>query len=121
MPDPRQQLGDWGEKRAANYLQAHGYEIIERNWRCGAGEIDLVAREGEWLAFVEVRTRRGRGFGLPEESITSGKRARLIELAQTYIQAHPELDCDWRIDVVAVELRHMSRPRIHLIRNAVTG
>ena len=107
--------------RAAEYLRGLGYELVEQNWRCAAGELDLIAWEGGCLAFVEVRTRRGRRYGLPEESITSAKQAKLIELGQTYLQEHPELDCDWRIDVVAVELRDNGPPRINLIRNAVTS
>jgi putative endonuclease len=121
MADPRRQLGDWGEERAAEFLRAQGYEIVERNWRCAAGELDLIAREGECLAFIEVRTRRGRSYGAPEESVTPAKQAKLIELAQTYMQEHPALECDWRIDVVAVELRRGALPRINLIRNAVMG
>ena len=121
MSDPRRQLGKWGEERAAEFLQTTGYEIAERNWRCAAGELDLIAWDGECLAFIEVRTRRGRGHGTPEESVTPAKRAKLIELAQTYLLEHPELEADWRIDVVAVEVRSTSPPRINLIRNAVTG
>ena len=121
MADQRRQLGNWGEERAAGFLQAQGYRIIERNWRCSLGELDLIAWEGECLAFIEVRTRRGRAYGTPEESITTRKRAKLIALSQTYMQEHPHLRCNWRIDVVAVELRRASLPRINLIRNAVTG
>ena len=121
MADPRRQLGDWGEERAAEFLQAQGYRIVERNWRCSLGELDLIAWEGECLAFIEVRTRRGRAYGAPEESITSVKRAKLIALSQTYMQRHPHLQCNWRIDVVAVELGRTSMPRINLIRNAVMG
>jgi putative endonuclease len=116
--DPRRQLGNWGEEQAARYLRAQGYEIIERNWRCAAGELDLIAWEREHLVFVEVRTRRGRTYGTPEESVTPTKQAKLIELAQTYMQKHPELECAWRIDVVAVELKG-GRPRIDVIRHAV--
>jgi putative endonuclease len=120
MSDPRRQLGNWGEEQAARYLRTQGYEIVERNWRCAAGELDLIAREGEQLVFVEVRTRRGRTHGTPEESVTPAKQAKLVELAQTYMQEHPELDCAWRIDVVAVELRG-SQQRMNLIRHAVMG
>jgi len=120
MSDPRRQLGTWGEEQAARYLRTQGYEIVERNWRCAAGELDLIAWEKEQLVFVEVRTRRGRTYGTPEESVTQAKQAKLIELAQTYIQEHAELECAWRIDVVAVELR-LGQPRINLIRHAVMG
>jgi len=121
MSGPRRQLGNWGEERAAEFLRTQGYEIVERNWHCAAGELDLIAWEGECLAFIEVRTRRGRSYGAPEESVTLAKQAKLIELAQIYMQEHPELECDWRIDVVAVELQRASLPRINLIRNAVMG
>ncbi len=67
---PRQRLGRWGEGVAATHLEAHGYTILARNWRCAAGEIDLVARDGETLVFVEVKTRRGRAYGAPEEALT---------------------------------------------------
>ncbi|MEA3346025.1 MAG: YraN family protein [Chloroflexota bacterium] len=121
MPDPRRQLGNWGEERVAEFLRRQGYVIIERNWRCAAGELDIIAWEGEWLAFIEVRTRRGRSYGTPEESITPAKQAKLIELARLYMQEHPKLECDWRIDVVAVELQRGSLPRVNLIRSAVMG
>ena len=86
-----------------------------------AGELDLIAWEGECLAFIEVRTRWGRTYGTPEESVTPAKQAKLVALAYLYLQGHPELQCDWRIDVVAVELRHGLPPRINLIRSAVMG
>jgi len=121
MTDPRRKLGDWGERRAAEFLQGQGYRIIERNWRCAAGEVDVIAWDGTCLAFIEVRTRRNRRYGTPEESVTLAKQVKLIALAQTYLQRHPELECEWRIDVVAVELRSPLPPRIHLIRNAVMG
>jgi hypothetical protein len=66
----KRQLGRRGEDLATAYLRQQGYVILARNWRCPVGEIDIVAREGEILAFVEVRTRRGDRFGTPEESIT---------------------------------------------------
>lgn len=121
MTDPRRQLGEWGERRAEEFLRAQGYRVVERNWRCSAGEVDLIAWEGEYLVFVEVRTRRGRSYGTPEESVTSAKQAKLIALAQMYMQGHPQLRCNWRIDVVAVELWRTSKPRINLIRSAVMG
>jgi putative endonuclease len=120
MSDPRRQLGSWGEERASQFLRTQGYEIVERNWRCATGELDIVAWEGECLAFVEVRTRRGRNYGTPEESVTQVKQTKLIQLAQIYMQEHPELECAWRIDVVAVELKG-GQPRIDLIRHAVMG
>jgi putative endonuclease len=122
LGDYKRRLGQQGEDIAADYLLKQGYSILARNWRCPAGELDIVAREGGTLVFVEVRTRRGDRFGTPEESITSTKQAKLVELAQTYLQEHGLADENWRIDVVAVELDGRGRvKRLNLIRNAVWG
>jgi putative endonuclease len=119
--DDRRALGRWGEDLAARHLASKGYEIMNRNWRCEYGEIDLVARDAGCLAFVEVRTRRGRTLGTPEESITPAKQARLIELAEAYLQAH-DWPGHWRIDVVAVEVDRRGRlQRVDHYENAVTG
>ena len=112
-------LGRLGENLAARALAARGYCIRERNWRCPTGEMDIVAEDGDVLAFVEVKTRRGRAFGTPEESITPAKRARLIELAARYVQER-EWAGDWRIDVVAVELTPGGKLlRVEILQNAV--
>ena len=104
MADPRRRIGQRGEDYAASRLAAQGYTVLARNWRCRAGELDLVAEKDGALVFVEVRTRRGDRLGTPEESITPAKRARLIATAQTYLDEHGQTDRDWRIDVVAVEI-----------------
>lgn len=120
MSDSRKQLGAFGEREARDYLQKRGYEILESNFRCPIGEIDIVARDEDYLVFVEVRTRRGSQFGTPEESITPAKKGKLIELAQSYIQQHEGLSSSWRIDVVAIEVgRDGGISRIELIENAV--
>jgi putative endonuclease len=104
MSDARQKLGRWGEKVAATYLEAHGLRIVEHNWRCARGEIDLVAQEDDELVFVEVKTRRGRTLGLPEEALTPAKAQRLIMLGEAYLAANELVDVPWRVDLVAVEL-----------------
>ncbi len=121
MPqNSRRGLGRRGEDLAARYLVARGYELVARNWRCEVGELDLVVRDGDCLAFVEVRTRRGEMLGSPEESVTSAKQARLIALAEAYVQAC-NWSGDWRIDVVAVEIdRHGQVVRLDHYENAVT-
>jgi len=118
----RRRLGQLGERLAADRLASLGYEIIERNYRCPAGEIDLVTRrDGRWV-FVEVRTRRSTRFGTPEESVTRRKRAHLIASAQYYLQAQDALAADWRIDAVAIVLAPAGRVlRLDVIENAVTG
>ena len=120
MPDSRRALGRWGEQVAADYLRENGYRIEETNYRCPRGEIDIVARDGPVVAFVEVRTRRGLGHGTPQESVTPAKQRKLIEVSQTYLQERELSDVDWRIDVVAISIDR-GRPRIRLIRNAVSG
>ena len=114
MSKYRQSLGRWGENLAADFLVELGYEIIECNARTPYGEIDLVARQpgshDSPLVFVEVKTRASRAFGFPEESITLRKRTHMLEAAQSYLQAHPELDGDWRIDVIAIECQTSGFP-----------
>jgi putative endonuclease len=120
--EDRKKLGRWGEDAAATLLEERGYLVVERNWRChGVGEVDLVARQGDCLVFVEVRARRGRAHGTPEESITAAKQKRLVALVDAYSQAHGwEGDC--RIDVIALELDEGGRLiRRRHIENAVTG
>jgi putative endonuclease len=122
MKRTRKELGQQGESLAASYLAEQGYEILERNWRCARGEIDIIAAKGEWLVFVEVRTRTGHAYGPPEESITPAKQARLLELAQTYLQQVGWPDRKWRVDVIALVLgRHGRLERLNHIESAVEG
>ncbi len=121
MGNGRKRLGAWGERIAATHLEAAGYHIVARNWRCRQGEIDLVARAGKMLVFVEVKTRRGRRMGAPEEALTPRKTRKLIQLAQLYL-AEYDLDVAWRIDLVAVELDKTGKLlRCEHIPNAVLG
>jgi putative endonuclease len=119
--DDRQGLGRYAEERAAQHLTRKGYEILDRNWRCEVGELDLIAKDGTCLVCVEVRARRGRMLGTPEESITAVKQARLVELAQAYTLAH-DWRGDYRIDIVAIEMdRRGHFLRLDHYENAVTG
>ena len=95
-------LGRRGEAIAAQFLIGAGFDIVERNWRCPQGEIDLVAREGDELVFVEVKTRSSVAFGHPLESITLQKLARLRRLAAAWCDTHPGSHNNIRIDAVAV-------------------
>ena len=104
MKDGRRRLGAFGERLAAAHLEAKGYRIRARNFRCREGEIDIVAQDGETLVFVEVRTRRGDALGGPAESVTDRKGARLVVAATAYVQTLPEPPADQRIDVVAIQL-----------------
>ena len=122
MSGDRIALGAFGERYARAHLEKSGYRIIESNARLPSGEIDIVAEEGGFLALVEVRTRRGDRFGIPEESITEAKAQKLIDLGHEYVEAHPKWADRWRIDVVAVEIGGRGRvSRIETHRNAVDG
>lgn len=95
-------LGRRGEELAAQHLTAAGLAIVERNWRCSHGEIDIVARDGDELVFVEVKTRSSLAFGHPLEAITAVKLARLRRLAAAWCSAHPGSYDRIRLDAVAV-------------------
>jgi putative endonuclease len=107
----RIRLGAIGENLACEALRRRGYEIAQRNWRCRHGEIDIVARDGECWVFIEVKTRRGRAAGLPEEGLTPAKAERLAQLAEMYMAEHEIADANWRIDLVAVEMDGRGRVR----------
>ena len=116
----RQDIGTLGEKLAKGFLRKKGYRIIETNYRCPEGEIDIVAKKKDFLVFIEVRTRMSLEFGSPEESITLAKMKRLRATAYHYRQTHDNLPSLWRIDMVAIELNQNRKPsRIELIENAV--
>ncbi len=118
----RRDTGILGEKLAKDFLKKRGYRILETNYRCPEGEIDIIARHKDSLVFIEVRTKTSLEFGSPEESITLAKSERLRVIASHYGQTHDDLPLLWRIDVVAVELNQKGKlTRIELIENAVGG
>ena len=122
MTDPRQRLGRWGERVAAHHLEAHGYRIVNRNYHCPHGEIDLIAQTEQILVFVEVKTRRGNSHGRPEDAVTPTKARHLIACAEHFLQTEPGMDeRDWRIDVIAVQLDTEGKLiSLEQIENAVT-
>lgn len=122
MSDYRRRLGLWGENKAAEFLKNSGYSILERNFHCSLGEIDLIAtKDGVWI-FIEVKTRSNTDYGLPEESITQAKASRLMELARHYLYEHGIENVDWRVDIVAVELDSRKRlQRVEHLENAISG
>lgn len=110
----KRQLGTEYENVAAEYLQSQGCEIIERNFRCRSGEIDLIAREGEYLCFVEVKYRAGSTCGSPLDAVGSRKQRQILKVAKYYLMKNDmTMDTPCRFDVVAVEGK-----KITLLRNA---
>ena len=117
----RQGLGQTGERLAAERLVQCGYRILERNFRCRYGEIDIGAEDGDDLVFVEVKTRRGVAYGLPEEAVTVRKQQKLIELALYDLDARACSERSWRIDVVAVQLSSSGKfEEIRIYQHAVS-
>lgn len=103
-PTHKQLLGKKGEDIASSHLQNHGYRIIERNFKARYGEIDIIAIKENTLVFIEVKTRVGREFGLPEEAVTPRKLHEVVGTAQYYKVLHPELPDAMRVDVIGIEL-----------------
>lgn len=116
-------LGDWGEDAVGRYLEKQGYRILDRKYRCRWGEIDLVARDGSDLVFIEVRTRRSKLFGTPQESMTEAKVGRLVAACEDYLEKHVDeksrSETVWRIDLVSVHPARGRAPRIEHLRHAV--
>lgn len=112
-------LGRWGEDLAGRFLHDAGFQILETNYRCARGEVDIVAQDGDDVVFVEVRTRRGSEFGTPEESVTAAKAQRLIATAEHYLQEKSG-ETSWRIDLVSIRLDRSGRLEdINHLRHAV--
>ena len=102
MSDRRRKVGEQGERLAADYLLARGYEIVERNHRTRQGEIDLIVRDQRELVFVEVRTRTTTRYGTPGESVDRRKQKKLRELALAYLQQQGRPASSFRFDVIAI-------------------
>lgn len=107
------QQGQRGEERAVEYLRARGYVVIERNFRCRVGEIDIVARDGDALVFVEVRTRADDRFGTALETVTPAKQRRVARVAEVYLTMRRLHAAVCRFDVVGI-----TGERIELVRDA---
>lgn len=114
IPSPTARLG---EKLAADFLLKNGYKILEKNFRKGWGEIDIVAVDGDTLVFVEVKTKTSNKFGTPFEAITSFKIKALERTAMLYKKLHPKLSDALRIDAVSVMIENGNSPKIELIKN----
>jgi putative endonuclease len=113
----RYEKGRIGEDLAADFLEKQGLEILTRNFRCPIGEIDLVGRDGRTLVFVEVKSRSGAGYGLPQESVSWTKQKRLTRLAQWYLKQNRYDRQPARFDVIAITWK-AGEPQIRWIPNA---
>lgn len=112
-----QRIGKWGEETAVQFLIQRGCEIVGQNVRTPYGEIDIVARQGDSVIFVEVKTRTSNKMGLPEESITARKREHMVACAEHYAMEH-EIE-HWQIDVISIEGKPGSTPKVTYFENAI--
>jgi putative endonuclease len=117
MTDARKRLGAAGEDLAAAYLKNQGYKILERNYTCPLGEIDLIARQGQTLVIIEVKTRSNWRFGQPQEAVHASKQAKLRRLAEYYLKQQRREDASVRFDVVAITLAEAG-PEVEIIQDA---
>ena len=115
---PRRAFGTAGEDLAAKWYAESGYEVLDRNWRCREGELDLVARRGSVLVFCEVKARRGDGFGTPAEAVVRSKQQRIRVLATRWLQEHAGESSEVRFDVAAVDARRGYKPVVEVIEAA---
>jgi putative endonuclease len=111
------EIGNYGERVAADFVRRRGYRILTRNYQTEQGEIDLVCRDGAVLAFVEVRSRSGDLFGRPSESIDERKEAALRAAAESYLQLLDRDDITHRFDAVEVRLKVGEVPACTLLQN----
>ena len=117
MSHDRVALGKTGENLACGELERRGYVILARRYRRRGGELDVIARDGQTLVFVEVKTRDGRAFGEGVDAVTARKRRRITQVALDYVARHGLTDCPCRFDVVSIQIDG-SRSTIHLFRSA---
>ena len=117
MTDPRAMLGKMGEDLACRELERRGYAILARRYRRRGGELDIVARDGPTVVFVEVKARDGAAFGEGAEAVTAVKRRKIVQVATDYVMRHRLTDCPLRFDVVAIRFDE-GPPAIELYQNA---
>lgn len=118
MLDRRRLLGQSGEAIASKHVKKNGYKIVEKNFRCRFGEIDIIARDGSCLVFIEVKTRTSDRFGPPAASVDSRKQRQICRVTNFYLTKHNIEDCDIRFDVVAITLTKNKQPEVEIITNA---
>lgn len=118
MLNSRQRLGQCGEKTVVRYLEKNGYTILTKNYRCKIGEIDIIARDGADLVFIEVKTRSGLGYGSPAAAVTLRKQRQITRAAQWYLAEQRLFDVPARFDVISVLYGETNRQQIDHINNA---
>ncbi len=114
-------LGKRGEMIGWNYLLEEGYRILDKNYRCKIGEIDVVAQKKGRIVFIEIKTRRSLGFGGPEESVHPAKQRKLVQLALWYLKEKRMEDAACAFHVLAITFKENKEPEIRFIEDAFTA
>jgi putative endonuclease len=115
----RQQIGDLGERIACQWLRARGIKVLYRNYRAPrGGEVDIVARDGRELLFIEVKTRRFGGYGRPLDAVNASKQELIERGANSWLKMLKTRDIPWRFDVIEIILQEGEKPAIHRVENA---
>ena len=114
------ELGDWGEQIAVDYLISNNIKVIGQNIRTSYGEIDILGQKDGIIIFFEVKTRRTEEFGNPEDAVNYKKREHMRNSALDFMQSNPDLEMDWRIDVIAIFVGGKDKFQIRWVKNAIT-
>lgn len=118
----KRSFGAVGERIAKDFLEKNNFDILQMNFRVGRmGEIDIIAREKEYLCFVEVKTRRNMTFGMPSEAVNYKKQKKIMNLAYVYLKKNILKDCHVRFDIIEIMYPGQTNQQINLIRNAFGG
>lgn len=118
MTNTRKELGQKGERAAQEFLRRRGYRIVDTNWKCSYGEVDIVAVDKDTLVFVEVKTRKSLSAGAGEESVTQAKQKRYLNCARVFMSRHDEKFEDVRFDVISITVLDEASARLKHIYNA---
>ena len=113
------EIGNWGEQIAADYLHNHNVKIVGRNIRTNYGEIDIIGQKDGVLIFFEVKTRRTENFGNPEDAVNYIKKEHMKNSALEFIQSNQDMEMDWRIDVIAIQVGKKNKLQIRWFKNAI--
>ncbi len=113
----KKELGEWGEKLAVKYLKLKRYQIVERNYYCRLGEIDIIAEKSNYLVFIEVKTRRSSSFGLPQAAVNYRKKEKIKSVASYYLACHKNKNLQVRFDVISIMVKN-KKPQIEHFQGA---
>lgn len=118
MQNLNKEIGRFGEDTASKYLEESGYTILDRNFRCRSGEIDIIASDGNYIVFIEVKTRSGSFYGTPGEAVNELKQHKIIKVSETYIMKRKLFNYDFRFDVIEIVIDKAKNASIKLIKDA---